>query len=184
MSQAGWRKWHRWIGLASSPLLLFAAVTGIIAGIAEMFDADEEAREKARERVSEVRLPATPATASDPISKALADAGERAPGAPVDKVLIDFKTEPPTVAVYLGNASGGEDRRLLYDARTGQLLREEPYIDKPFLVRLHSGEAFGDWGLAVGTGWGAALVALLVTGTVIYVAMWRPGRKGLGRVFW
>ena len=99
-------------------------------------------------------------------------------------MLLDFKAEPPTVAVYLGKASGGEDRRLLYDARTGQLLREEPNIDKPFLVRLHSGEAFGDWGLGVGTGWGAALVALLVTGTVIYVAMWRPGRKGLGRVFW
>jgi uncharacterized iron-regulated membrane protein len=184
VNQAGWRKWHRWIGLASSPFLVFAAVTGIIAGAAEMFGQDEEAREKARERVSDVRLPVTPATASEPIGKALAEAGERAPGAPVDKVLIDFKSDPPTVAVYLGKPTGGEDKRLLFDARTGQLLREEPYIDKPFLTRLHSGEAFGDWGLALGTGWGAALVALLVTGTVIYIAMWRPGRKGLGRLFW
>ena len=94
------------------------------------------------------------------------------------------RSDPPAVAVYLGKPSGGEDRRLLYDARSGQFLREEPYIDKPFLTRLHSGEAFGDWGLALGTAWGAALVALLATGLVIYLAMRRPGRKGLGRLFW
>lgn len=184
MNQAGWRKWHRWVGFVSAPFLAFAAVTGIVAGIAEMVGVDEEAREKARERVSEVRLPVTPTTTADPIARALSDAAARAPGAPVDKVLLDFKSDPPEVAVYLGKPSGGEGRRLRYDARTGQLLREDPYIDKPFLTRLHSGEAFGDWGLVLGTGWGAALFALLATGLVIYLAMRRPGGKGLGRLFW
>ena len=50
--------------------------------------------------------------------------------------------------------------------------------------RLHSGEAFGDWGLVLGTAWGAALITMLVTGLVIYIAMWRPGRTRLKRVFW
>jgi uncharacterized iron-regulated membrane protein len=49
---------------------------------------------------------------------------------------------------------------------------------------LHSGEAFGDWGLVFGTAWGLALVTLLVTGLVIYLAMRKPGQKGPGRLFW
>ncbi|MBX9583849.1 MAG: PepSY domain-containing protein [Gemmataceae bacterium] len=184
MGQAGWRKWHRWVGFAAAPFLLFAALTGIFAGIAEMTSEDEAAREAARERVSPVRLPADPAAVADPVSKALADAATRAAGAPVDKVLVDFKADPPAVTVYLGKPGGGEGRRLVYDARAGALLREEEYVDKPFLTRVHSGEAFGDWGLVLGTAWGLALVGLLVTGLVIYWAMRRPGPTGLGRLFW
>ena len=184
MSQVGWRKWHRWVGFAAAPFLLFAALTGVVAGIAEMTSEDEEAREKARERVSDVKLPASPAATTEPIAKALATAAARAPGAPVDRVVLDAKADPPTVTVALGKPSGGEDKKLVFDARTGGFLREEPYEDKPFLTRLHSGEAFGDWGLVLGTAWGVALVVLLVTGLVIYLAMRKPDRKGLGRLFW
>ena len=184
MSQAGWRKWHRWVGCAAAPFLLFAAVTGVVAGIAEMTSEGEEAREKARERVSDVKLPAPPATVGDPVAKALAGAATRANGAPVDKVQVDFKADTPTVTVYLGKPTGGEDRKLVFHAQTGEFLREEPYADKSFLTRLHSGEALGDWGLVLGTAWGLALVVLLVTGVVIYLAMHKPGRKGFGRLFW
>lgn len=184
MSQSGWRKWHRWVGVASAPFVLFAAVTGILAGVAEMTSADEAAREAARERVSNVTLPAQPSTVADPIAKALNSAVTKAPGAPVDKVLVDFKADPPAVTVYLGNPAGGEDKKLLFHAQTGEFLREEGYADKSFLTRVHSGEAFGDWGQAAGTAWGLALVVLLVTGMVIYFAMRKPGRKGLRKVFW
>ena len=184
MNQAGWRKWHRWVGFAAAPFLLFAALTGIAAGIAEMTSEDEEAREKARERVSDVKLPVAPATVADPVAKALTGAATRAPGAPVDKVQVDFKADPPTVTVYLGKPTGGEDKKLVYDARTSEFVREEAYADKPFLTRLHSGEALGDWGLVFGTAWGVSLVVLLATGLVIYLAMRKPDRKGLGRLFW
>jgi uncharacterized iron-regulated membrane protein len=180
--QQPWRKWHRWIGFTAAPFLLFAAATGIAAGVAEMTSPDEEAREAARDRVSEVRLPASPAAVSDPVARALANA--KSDGAPMDKVTIDFKADPPTVTLYLGKPTGREDRKLVFDARTGDLLREEGYEDKPFLTRLHSGEAFGDWGLVFGTAWGAALVALLGTGLVIYPAMRKRGRSGIGRLFW
>jgi uncharacterized iron-regulated membrane protein len=184
VSQIGWRKWHRWIGFVAAPFLLFAASTGIIAGIAEMTSEDEDAREKARERISDVKLPAPATVVSDPVAKALAKAAPRAEGAPVDKVLVDFKADPPTVTIYLGKLGGGEDRKLVCDARTGEVLREERYEDKPFLTRLHSGEAFGDWGLVFGTAWGLALLVLLVTGLVIYWAMRKSNRTGLGRLFW
>ena len=184
MSQVGWRKWHRWVGFAGAPFLLFAAFTGIIAGASESLSEDEEAREKARERTSPVKLPAPPAAWSEPVAKALAAAAARAEDAPVDKVAVDFKADPPAVIVYLGKPGGGEDRKLVFDARTGEFLREERYVDKPFLTRLHSGEALGDWGLVLSMAWGVALVVLLVSGVVIYFAMRKPDRKGLGRLFW
>jgi uncharacterized iron-regulated membrane protein len=56
----------------------------------------------------------------------------------------------------------------VFDARTGQLLSEEAYADKPFLYRLHSGEAFGDGGLVVAMLWGLTLIVLTVTGLIIY----------------
>lgn len=184
MSQVGWRKWHRWVGFVAVPFLAFAAITGIIAGLSEMLSADEEAREKARERVSPVMLPAAQAAWSEPITKALVAAASRADGAPIDKLTVDFKADPPAVTVYLGKLTGGEDRKLVFDARTGEFLREDRYEDKAFLTRLHSGEAFGDWGLVFGTAWGLALVVLLVSGVVIYLAMRKPDQKGWRRVFW
>jgi uncharacterized iron-regulated membrane protein len=168
----------------AAPFLLFAAVTGVAAGIAEMTSEDEEARERARDRISSVALPAAPAEVSDPVIRALTAAAVAAPGAPVDKVVIDFKSDPPTITAYLGKPGGGEDRRLVYDARTGELVRTERYADKPFLTRLHSGEAFGDWGLVAGTAWGFGLVGLVVSGLVIYAAMRRPGLTGWRRFFW
>jgi uncharacterized iron-regulated membrane protein len=182
MAQPFWRKWHRWVAFASFPLVLFAAVTGIAAGVAEMTSADEEAREKARDKVSDVCVPAAPA-AVDPVARAFAAAVEKANGAPVDKAAVDYKADPPTVTLYLGKPTGGEDRKLVFDF-SGKLLREETYEDKPFLTRLHSGEAFGDWGLVFGTAWGLSLVFVLASGLVIYLAMRKSGRRGLARLFW
>jgi uncharacterized iron-regulated membrane protein len=184
MSQLWWRKWHRWVGFAATPFLLFAAITGVFAGAVEIFSEDEEAREKARERVSEVKIPASNESWSDPIAKAFSSATKRAEGAPIDRVTLDFKTEPPTVIIYLGKPTGGEDKKLVFNAVTGEFVREEQYIDKPFLVRLHSGEAFGDWGQVLGLMWGLSLIAIIVSGIVIYLNMRRSGRKGLGRLFW
>lgn len=184
MRQTGWRKWHRWIGFAATPFLLFAATTGILAAAREMLSEDEEAREKARERVSDVKLPVAGQEWSQPLARAFTAAAEKAPGAPIDRVIIEYKTEPPSVTLSLGKPSGGEDKKLVFNANTGEFIREEEYIDKPFLVRLHSGEAFGDWGQVLALMWGIALVVILTTGVVIYFAMRKPGRKGLGRVFW
>jgi uncharacterized iron-regulated membrane protein len=68
--------------------------------------------------------------------------------------------------------------------RSGVLLSTEDYADKPFLYRLHSGEAFGDDGLVVAMLWGLALVVLTASGLVIYFMMWRPNLRGLRRLFW
>jgi uncharacterized iron-regulated membrane protein len=184
MNQAFWRKWHRWVGFVAAPFLLYAAVTGFCLAVNEFFGEDEELRENLRQVVSPVRLPADETTWSGPIAKAMAIVAKQAPGAPIDKITVEFKGEPPVVTVYTGKPEGGEDRKFIVDARTGELIRTEVYVDKPFLVRLHSGEAWGDGGLVFAMLWALALVTAIVTGLVIYLKMRRPGLIGLRRVFW
>ena len=118
------------------------------------------------------------------LARALATAAATTPNAPIDAITIRLKGEPATVDVSLGRAGGGEDRRLVIDARSGRLRREASYVDKAFINRVHSGEAFGDGGLAAAMLWGLALVAISVSGTVIYFTMRRRNPSGLQRVFW
>ena len=180
-----WRQWHRWIGFPAALFLLFAATTGILVAGTEFFGEEEALREATRDLVSPVNV-ASPANATaTPLSRALATAAATAPGAPIDKIEMQFKGEQPTVAVFTGKPTGGEDRRLVMDAATGALLQNEDYTDKPFLKRLHSGEWFGDGGLVFAMFWGLALVALTISGLLVYYTM-RGKRelKGIKRVFW
>ena len=64
-------------------------------------------------------------------------------------------------------------------------MKNEVYADKPFLYRLHSGEAFGDGGFVVAMFWGTALAILAATGFLIYFTM-RGKREltGIKKVFW
>ena len=169
MNQSFWRKWHRWIAFVAAPFLLYAAITGVCLACYEFFGEEEELRRSWRR--SPVTLPASESAWSGVIAKAISTAAAQSPGAPVDKVSIEFKGDRPMVVVYIGKPGGGEDRKFIVDAKTGELLRTEAYVDKPFLVRLHSGEAWGDGALVVAMCWGASLVVILLTGVIIYFKM-------------
>src|SRR4051812_43186562 len=108
----------------------------------------------------------------------------QAHGAPIDKIEMQFKGDNPTVVVYTGKPTGGEDKKYVVSAKTGQIESIEAYEDKPFLNRLHSGEAFGDGGLVGSMLWGLALAILSITGLIIYLRIRRPGATGIKRVFW
>jgi uncharacterized iron-regulated membrane protein len=181
---AFWRKWHRWIGFPATLFLIWAAATGFLVAFTEFFGADEALREATRDLISPVNV-SSPSTAwSEPLARAFATAAARSKGAPVDKIEMQFKGTQPTVTMFTGKPTGGEDKKLVFDARTGSLLSEEAYADKPFLYRLHSGEAFGDGGLVVAMTWGLTLIVLTITGLIIYFKMWRPGQTGVRKVFW
>ena len=117
--------------------------------------------------------------------RAIASAGGMAPGAPIDKIETQFKGDHATITIFTGKPAGGEDRKLVFDANTGALVKNEAYADKPFLYRLHSGEAFGDGGLVVAMFWGLALAILSASGFYIYLTM-RGKREltGIKKVFW
>jgi uncharacterized iron-regulated membrane protein len=184
MNPAFWRRWHRWIGAVATLFLLFASITGVLLAVTEFFGEAEALREATRHMVSPVRTSDAAPAWSDAVTRALATAASEAPGAPVDRVVVQFKGDRPTVDVYLGRPAGGEDRRLVMDAGSGALLRVDTYADKPLLNRIHSGEFFGDGGLVVAIVWGTALVALSLSGLAIYLSMRRRNRTGLQRVFW
>jgi uncharacterized iron-regulated membrane protein len=96
--------------------------------------------------------------------------------------MLEFKGDHPRVTIFTGKPTGGEDRKVVVDAKSGNLVAVERYADKPFINRLHSGEAFGDGGLLVAMIWGLALIVLTVSGLVIYFQMRR--RNLTGRVGW
>jgi len=181
---AFWRKWHRWIGFPAAIFLLFAATTGFLVAFTEFFGPEEALRERTRDLVSPVTLASPSVSWMEPMALAVATAQRQLPGAPVDKVEMQFKGDTPTITIFTGKPTGGEDRKVVVNARTGALISVESYTDKPFLYRLHSGEAFGDGGLVFAMAWAVALVLLTITGFVIYLRMRRPGRAGWQRVFW
>jgi uncharacterized iron-regulated membrane protein len=186
MTPGFWRQWHRWLGLPAALFLLFAATTGFLVASTEFFGEAESRREALRDVVSTFTAssPTTLASADSAIARALATVATRAGDAPVDRVTLELKGDAPVVSVFTGKPTGGEDRKFVMDARTGRLIQEEAYADKPFLYRLHSGEAFGDGGLVMAMGWALALVWLTISGLVIYWRMRRRDAVGLKRVFW
>lgn len=181
---AFWRKWHRWIAFPATLFLLFASITGFILGFTEFFGADEALREATRSLVSPTSTASPAREWADPIERALVAVNAKSAGAPIDKIEFQFKGDNPTVTIFTGNPAGGEDKKYIVSAKTGAIESIEDYTDKAFLLRLHSGEAFGDGGLVVSMMWGLALSILSITGLIIYLRIRRPGLTGIRRIFW
>ena len=151
----------------------------------EFFGEEERLREATRALVSPVTVGSGPGPWTAPIARAVVGAARISPNAPIDRITVQLKGPAPTVTVFTGFPAGGEDRKLVFNATSGELVSNEAYADKPFLYRLHSGEAFGDGGLVVAMFWGTALAVLSVTGLIIYWTMrGRRHRTGIRRVFW
>jgi uncharacterized iron-regulated membrane protein len=184
MKPAFWRKWHRWIGFPAALFLLFASLTGLLVAFTEFFGEEEALREATRDLVSPVSTASPQSAWADPIAKAIATSQSRAAVAPIDKITVQFKGDQPTVTVFLGKPTGGEDKLFVIDATSGTLIREDTYADKPILHRIHSGEFFGDGGLVFAMFWAMALSVLTVTGLIIYWTMRRRNATGLQKVFW
>ena len=184
MNLVFWRKWHRWIGFPAALFLLYAAVTGFVLAFNEFFGEEEARREATRDLVSPMVTTAEPRTWSGPVAAALATVAKQIGSAPVDSIAVAFKGDPPTVTVFTGKPGGGEDRKFVVNARTGELIKVETYADKPFLNRLHSGESFGDGGLVMAMVWALTLIVLTVTGLIIYFILRPKRRSGLQNVFW
>jgi len=181
---AFWRKWHRWIGFPAAMFLLFASATGFLLATTEFFGADEALREATRHLVSPITTSTDSRAWSDVLGRVMPAAQQRAPGAPIDKITMQFKGEQPTVTIYLGKPGGGEDKLLVYNAGNGQLIKEDAYADKPLLNRIHSGEWFGDGGLVFAMFWAIALAVLTISGLIVYWTMRRRNATGLQKVFW
>lgn len=183
------RHWHRWISWLAAIFLLWAATTGVLVAGTEFWGADELERERLRDTESPVKLEPSDWQPGAALQIALATAQSHSPGAPIDRIELKLKGDPPVVNLFLGKPGGGEDKMLHIDAQTGTLISVEEYADKPFLYRLHSGEAFGDGGLVLAMGWGLCLVVLALSGGLMYIHMYRKHQvaqkpSGVRKFFW
>jgi len=184
MEVAFWRRWHRWIGFPAALFLLFAATTGIIVAFTEFFGAEEALREATRDIVSPMQTNAPTDQWAPAIERALRTVTSTAGTLPIDKIELQPKGDHPTVTVFTGKPAGGEDRKLVVEARSGALRSVEAYADKPFLTPLHRGEAFGGGGHVM------AMVSVLpamiihLSGLIGHFVIPRRNLKGIQRVFW
>ncbi|HUP90576.1 MAG TPA: PepSY-associated TM helix domain-containing protein [Longimicrobiales bacterium] len=166
------RRWHRWMGIGAAAFLLFAAITGFLVAFTEFFGADERLREANRKLTSPVTS-ATPVIEWQPSIEAAIAAIQATDAKPIDRITVEFKGANPRILIFTGKVGGGEDSKYIVDAKTGKLLATEKYADKPFLYRLHSGEAFGDGGLVIAMLWALALILMAASGIYIYFSMRR-----------
>ncbi len=175
------RKWHRWFGLPAGLFLILAGFTGVWLEVERFFGEEEAQREKLRD------LPATVTAKGDfaaQLAKAQAAFAERAGDQPLDRVVLQLKGDAPSATFYLAQTKTAEGRKVEVNLATSAVMKEGGYDEESLVLKLHSGEFFGDGGMVLGMGWGASLVVLSVSGLVIYWKMRPKNATGLRKVFW
>ena len=174
------RKYHRWISLIAALFLLVVGITGVVLQVQRLTGGEEE-QEREREAATEVEA----GSGVDPsvlLSRTLAAAQQRAPGqAPASIELLPAGDEPKGVVILAGDHA----RRIVVDARDGEVVEDEPYEAESLILRIHSGAILGEPGVFLGILWGLGLVGLSLTGIWVYLDLYQRRRKsGNGGLFW
>ena len=153
---------------------LSVSLTGIWLQAEAIFGEDEAAREAMAEIVSPASLSAPLSLNPESLDKArnvvLARFGNR-PVASVDWVI-----QAP-VPAYVFHLDGAEPVKVTVNAATAAIISSEP-DGEDWIVRLHTGEILGDGGKFLGLAWGLALVAMSITGIILYIKMLQARRSG------
>lgn len=180
------RKFHRWVSLPACLFLLMVAATGVVLQVQQFISADEAERERLADKPSEFALSGGAASLEDAHRAeakllSVADAAMGA-GGTIDRVDHLLRADPPRVVLH-AITKGGTPLRFTAKASDGSLIGPEGGEEdqrESFMLRLHTGEIFGDAGVVFGMIWGTALVALTLTGVWMYYRMWSARRRSLG----
>ena len=168
------RKIHRWLSVVGIIFFLSVSLTGIWMQGEAIFGEDEAAREAMAEIVSPASLSAplslNPASLDKARDVVLARFGNR-PVASVDWVI------KAPVPAYVFHLDGAEPVKVTVNASTAAIIKSEP-DGEDWVVRLHTGEILGDGGKFLGLAWGLALVAMSITGIILYLKMLQARRTG------
>jgi uncharacterized iron-regulated membrane protein len=181
------RKIHRWLSVVGIIFFLSVSLTGIWMQGEAIFGEDEAAREAMAEIVSPTSLstplPSNAASLDKARTTLLARYGNR-PVASVDWVI------KAPVPAYVFHLDGAEPVKVKVNAASGAIIDAKP-DGEDWVMRLHTGEILGDGGKFLGLAWGLALIAMSITGIILYLKMLQARRTGtagkvLGwrRYFW
>ena len=181
------RKIHRWLSVVGLIFFLSVVATGIWLQIEAIFGEDEAAREAMATVVSPASLseplPLDPVSLDKARTLILARFGNRTVAS------VDWVIKAP-VPAYVFHLDGAEPVKVTVDAATASIIKSEP-DGEGWVRRLHTGEIFGDGGKFLGLAWGLALMAMSITGIILYLKMLRARRSGAAgkvrgwrRYFW
>ena len=168
------RKIHRWLSVVGIIFFLSVSLTGIWMQAEAIFGEGEAAREAMAEIVSPASLSAplslNPASLDKARNVVLARFGNR-PVASVDWVI------KAPVPAYVFHLDGAEPVKVTVNTATAAIIASEP-DGEDWVMRLHTGEILGDGGKFLGLAWVLALVAMSITGIILYVKMLQARRTG------
>ncbi len=171
------RKWHRWISIVALVFLLSVGITGVMLQFQQFFGEEEAQREKLATLTSTYSLDTPAADIAAKLERARTAVRAKVGSEKLDAVEMQLKGEHPTITLHV---VGSQPRRFVVNADTGAIEKYEPDERESFLLRLHTGEVLGDGGVVAGMFWGTALVALTITGGILYWQMCRARAKVKG----
>jgi len=180
------RKLYRSISLIGIVFFLSVAATGVWMQGKAIFGEKEAEHEALAALISPQSLAKPRAIDAAALERAravvLAWFGDR----PV--ASIDWRIKTP-VPAYVFPLDGAQPIRVTVDAKTADVIKSES-DEEDWVMRLHTGEILGYGGKFVGLAWGLALIAISVTGIIVYFQMLSKRRgaaaqvRGWRRHFW
>ncbi len=181
------RRWHRWLGLAAAVLFTIVAATGVWMQAEQIFGDDEAAHEALAKMVSPQRIDQPLNLDVAALESARAAVAARYNGQRI--AAIDWMIKAPSPA-FIFHLDGPDPVRVSVDAKTAAITNAEP-DGEDWVMRLHTGEIFGDGGKWLGLFWGLSLIFMIGSGIFVYTRMLTARRmgsagkvRGWRRYFW
>lgn len=168
------RQFHRWLGIGAAVLFLLVSGTGVALQYQQIFGSEEVAKEAAASLVSPLSLGKPISVDPVALDRARALLLTRYGNRPIAEIDWQIKASTPALVFHL---DGTNPRKVTVSVVTGASISDEP-DGEDWLIRLHSGEIFGDGGKFLGLLWGLGLVAMTLTGVWLYIKMYRARQKG------
>ncbi len=175
------RSIHRWLSLIAALFLLMVASTGIILQFQRIGESEEHEREEHALALAPTNI--SNETLDAALNRALDIVRAREPSASIESVELRGDREGPQAVIVL---DGEPKRQLIVNTSSGEVNEGAVHEEDSFIKRLHSGEVFGEPGVALGLFWGSALLVLALTGLWVYFSMMMKRAKARGKVqvFW
>ena len=168
------RKFHRWLSVVGIIFFLSVSLTGIWMQGEAIFGEDEAAREAMAEVTSPASLAAPLPLQTITMDRARTVVLARYGNRPI--ASVDWVIKAP-VPAYVFHLDGHEPIKVSVNAATAAVISAKP-DGEDWVVRLHTGEILGDGGKFLGLAWGLALIAMSITGIILYLQMLRGRRTG------
>ena len=172
------RKFHRWMSLIGIIFFLSVALTGVWMQGEAIFGEKEAEHEQRAALTSPMSLAGPVAVDAALLERARETVLARFGNRPVASIDWIIKSPVPAFVFHL---EGSEPLQVTVAAATAAIVKSET-DEEDWVMRLHTGEILGDGGKFLGLAWGLALVAMSVTGIILYFQMLSKRRGAAGQV--